>query len=319
VKTLRSAIVPLVVLAGMIVSASAAQAGSRVGTIGIRVADSPSATSGLERSYIVDRVDPGGTVHRRLELSNTTQSAVSVAVYPAAASTRRGRFAFAPGHRANDLSSWTSVSRGRVLLQPGATASELITIDVAEDATPGEHYAVLWAEVAAAGGPGRSVRLVNRVGIRMYLSIGPGGGAAPSFTVGRLVATRSVTGKPIVTATVRNTGGRRLALTGSVSLADGPGGIRAGPFAVDTGASVAGGLSALVFATLDRQLPRGPWHAELEIGSGALHHRVTGTITFPSVSVAPARKRQLPPVLLGVFAFCGLAVTAAGVVFVGRG
>lgn len=315
----RIGVVTSMVLCGAIASASVAQAASRtpasgVGTIGIRLIDSPPSANDLARSYIVGRVDPGTTIRRRVELSNTTHSAVSVAVYPAAALITKGRFAFAPGQRANELSAWTSVSRQSVLLQPGSTATELVTIDVAKDAAPGEHYAVVWAQIAAGSG---AVRVVNRVGIRMYLSVGHGGTAPASFTVGRLVASRSVAGKPMVTATVRNTGGQVLTLTGAVTLADGPGGTRAGPFSVGTGATVATGLSGLVFATLDRRLPRGPWHADLEIGSGSLRQHVTGTITFPAPGLA--KKEHLPGFLLGIFAFCGLAVSAAGVMLVGRG
>ncbi|MEU6432166.1 hypothetical protein ABZ860_40205 [Microbispora sp. NPDC046973] len=41
---------------------------------------------------------------------------------------------------------------------------------------------------------------------------------------------RDATGHPVLAAQVRNTGGRALDLSGSLSLSEGPGGLRAGPY-----------------------------------------------------------------------------------------
>ncbi len=61
------------------------------------------------------------------------------------------------------------MSGGAVLLPAGTTAFETVTISVPKDASSGRRYAVLWAEVAAPAANG--VTLVNRVGIRIYLSV----------------------------------------------------------------------------------------------------------------------------------------------------
>jgi hypothetical protein len=168
-------LIALSVLAGVIVPASSALAAGSDG-IGILLADvlARSHDDPLARSYIVDRLAPGTSVTRRVEIVNSTRSPADVAVYPAAAGVRRGTFRFAPGHSRTELSSWTSVSRDVLRLQPGTRGFETVTIDVPQDASSGERYAVVWAEVSAPAPATGGVTLVNRVGIRMYLSIGPG-------------------------------------------------------------------------------------------------------------------------------------------------
>jgi hypothetical protein len=168
-------LIALSVLAGVIVPASSALAAGSDG-IGILLADvlARSHDDPLARSYIVDRLAPGTSVTRRVEIVNSTRSPADVAVYPAAAGVRRGTFRFAPGHSRTELSSWTSVSRDVLRLQPGTRGFETVTIDVPQDASSGERYAVVWAEVSAPAPATGGVTLVTRVGSRMYLSIGPG-------------------------------------------------------------------------------------------------------------------------------------------------
>ena len=78
----------------------------------------------------------------------------------------------ASGRGSNELSRWTSVSQDVVRFARGSEAFDTVTINVPSDASSGERYAVLWAEVSAP--PTGGIALVNRVGVRMYLSIGPG-------------------------------------------------------------------------------------------------------------------------------------------------
>src|SRR5580658_7483294 len=73
---------------------------------------------------------------------------------PAAATISQGSFVGAPAHTANDLSTWTTVSRPIVDVPAGSTAVDTITVAIPATASPGERYAVVWAEVrsAKAGG-----------------------------------------------------------------------------------------------------------------------------------------------------------------------
>ena len=270
----------------------------------------------LARSYIVERVAPGASLRRRVVISNTTRATVLVAVYPAAASLHRGAFVFSAGHSPNELTGWTSVGRDLLRLAPGTATYETVTIHVPRDASSGERYGVIWAAVSAHAPAGGGVTVVNRVGVRMYLSIGPGGAPPSNFAIGPLTAERSATGQPIVVATVRNSGKRTLDIRGTLTLSGGPGGLRAGPFPVMLGAALGPSGSEPATIRLDRRLPRGPWRAHLRLTSGPLQRMATATITFPRAAAAhpsthaggSSGRRLVAEILLVLLALVALAL-----------
>ena len=137
--------------------------------------------------------------------------------------------------------------------------------------------------------------LVNRVGVRMYVSIGPGGALPSNFAVGPLTAGRLPTGEPFVTATIHNSGQRTLDISGSLTLSGGPGGLRAGPFPVEVGQALAPGASESASVQLDRRLPLGPWQVRILLRSGLMQRATAATITLPPVVVAanPASSDRL--------------------------
>jgi len=281
------------------------------GGIEIRLLDvAADSDDPLARSYIVDRLAPATTIHRRVEITNGTGSTADVGVYPAAATLQRGKFGFAGGHHRNELSSWISVSEDVLRMPTGTRAVETVTIEVPEQASAGERYAVVWAEVSAQAPASGGVTLVTRVGVRVYLSIGPGGALPANFSIGTLGAERSATREPVVVAKVRNSGRRTLDITGELTLSQGPGGLRAGPFPVDVGTALAPGNSRVVTVRLDKRLPRGPWHAQMRLRSGYLQRGATATITFPrlAASVPPARSRHLVVILVGLLALVAFAL-----------
>jgi hypothetical protein len=315
-------------LAGIVIPASGALAaqprqagGARSGGIAIRLLDvDADSRDPLARSYIVDRLAPGTTVRRRVEITNGTDSTAQVGVYPAAATLSRGKFGFAGGHHRNELSSWISVSERTLSMPPGTRAIETVTIDVPEQASAGERYAVVWAEVSAPAPASGGVTLVSRVGVRVYLSTGPGGALPSNFSIGALSAKRSATGEPVVFANVHNTGRRTLDISGELTLSKGPGGLSAGPFPVKVGTALAPANSRVVTVHLDGRLPRGPWQAKIRLRSGFLQRAVSATITFPrkgaAATVVPAKSDHLIAVmvLLG-----SLVVIALALLLVRRG
>ena len=204
---------------------------------------------------------------------------MAVSVYPAAAGLRQGEFVFGPNHGKNELAGWTSVSRDVVRLQPDTKASETVTIRVPKDAASGEHYAVIWAEVSTSGSGG--VKLANRVGIRMYLSVGAGGVPPSNFVIGPLLAKRSASGQSLVVARIHNTGNRTIAISGNLTLSNGPGGVRAGPFAAKLVLPLTPGSTRAVTVRLDKQLPRGPWRAQLRLKTRLIQRVGVATLTFP--------------------------------------
>jgi hypothetical protein len=274
------------------------------GSVGIRLIAAATTAPGnrLANTYIVDRLAPGTTLIRRVEIDNDTEANLDVSVYPAAASVVRGSFVFAPGHNGNDLSSWASLSHTELRLAPGGEALDTITVAVPENASSGPQYGVLWAQVSARPTVAGGLTLVNRVGVRMYLSVGTGGAPTSNFTIGYLRAEHSATGESLVVSTVHNSGHGTLDLSGDLWLSHGPDGLRAGPIAASLGAVLAPGVSEPVTVGLTSGLPRGPWRVVLSLSSGSLERSANATITFPSnvgaVTASTTSGFPLPIVLM---------------------
>ncbi len=258
------------------------------GGIGVQLLDVPLSAYGDPRArlYIIDHLHPGTTIHRRIEVSNTTSSLVHVVMYAAAATISRGAFVGAAGHTPNELTTWTSVLPGASNVPSGGHAIATVTIAVPRDAPPGEQYGVIWAETRSAPPVGGGITRVSRVGIRLYLSIGPGGAPASNFAINSLTGGRSTDGHPQVIASVHNTGGRALDMSGSLQLAAGPGGLSAGPFQANLGTTLAIGATEPITIVLDKQIPDGPWHALVTLRSGLLQRSARATIDFPTTGTS---------------------------------
>ncbi len=264
---------------------SATVAGSD--SIGIRLAevDAASANDPRARLYILDRIAPGSTLERTVAISNISQMGHSVSVYVSGAKITNGEFIGSDGATPNELSSWVSLSHSALQLSANSETKVTVSIKVPSDASAGERYAVIWAEVSSAAVSG--IITVNRVGLRIYLSVGPGGAPESSFVIRSLAGTRDKNGIPAVEALVENTGGRALDLSGDLNLSDGPGGLRAGPFAATLGATLAIGGSDIVRVVLPKELPAGPWRATLELHSGLISDQGEATILFPASGKNP--------------------------------
>lgn len=286
--------------------------------VGIRLLDVPAATQNdpRARSYIVDHLSPGTTIERRIEIANGTNVAQDFRIYPSAASIDKDAFSAASGEVENELTTWTSVDRKDLVLAPGTSTEVMITVDVPADAPEGEQYAVVWAQASPSANMGKGIVNASRLGVRMYVSVGPGNGPASDFSIDSFTPGRNQSGVPEVTATVTNTGGRALDISGALTLSNGPAGLSAGPVPIDKGTSIAPGDSAIVHVTLPAELPNGPWLATLSLKSGLVAHDVNATITFPEkgqgAAVAPDKK-AIPLTLVIVLAVCALVV--AGLAF----
>jgi hypothetical protein len=262
--------------------------------IGIRLTEAPVSAGEDPRAkvYIVDHLALGAVIERRIEVSNKTASPQHVVMYAAAATIDKGSFAAAAGDTPNELSTWTSVSPSDADIPAGGSVIATVTIAVPDDAAPGETYGVVWAQ--AQSGTSGGVAQVSRVGIRLYLSVGSGGAPAPDFTIDVMTASRSSDEKPVVSATVKNTGGRALDMTGELRLSAGPGGLSAGPFPADLGTTLAIGATQPVSVTLDGRLPAGPWDASITLKSGLTERTVEATLTFPASGAArPVDTREV--------------------------
>jgi hypothetical protein len=258
-------------------------AGSDRGSIGIRLTEAPSNRANDPRAkiYIVDHLAPGSTIRRQVEVSNDTTVTRRIQIYAAGADVTAGQFTFRVGREANELSQWTKVTPPQLDLAAGTKGTAEVTIKVPAKASAGERYAVVWAEAATAPAVGR-VAVINRVGIRAYLSVGPGGEPASSFVISDLTARRRSDGRPVIEAKVKNTGGRAVQLSGQLQLTEGPGGLSAGPFPFESGTTVAPGQSEVIQIVLDASMPLGPWNAKLILKSGTVEAPASATISFPA-------------------------------------
>ncbi|MGW2182824.1 peptidase [Streptomyces sp. NPDC001732] len=254
-------------------------------TIGIKLLDVPESRRADPRAqaYVVDHVAPGSTIERRVEVTNESTTPMHVDVYAAAATVAKGKFTFAPERTPNELTGWTSLDTAGLELAASETARVRTTIRVPRDAAAGERYGVIWAQTGPRTDRSHNLMMLGRVGVRMYIDVGPGGEPPSDFKIERLYPTRARDGRGEVRARVHNTGGRALDISGALSLFDGPGGLRAGPFsAAKTGTTLAPGDRAEAVVPLDARLPNGPWTVELTLKSGLVERTTRAAITFPT-------------------------------------
>lgn len=246
-------------------------------------------------------------------MTNDSDAPARVSVYPGPVDIVDGAWAPREEGTTSDLTGWTTVGDSLASLAPGASTTVSVTIDVPTDASNGERYGVVWAQTASTDDA--QVQVVSRVGIRIYLSIGPGGEPATDFAIESLSGQRLDDGTLRVLADVTNTGGRAVDLQGELSLTDGPNALSAGPYAVTDGTTLGPGESGQVTVDLDPDLPLGPWHAVLDLSSGTVHRTVEADLTFPQDSgttepVPAERSGALPwwPFVLGVLLLVLLAL-----------
>jgi nitrogen fixation-related uncharacterized protein len=256
--------------------------GVETGGYGIRLLDAPTDRQDdpRARQYVVDHVQQGDSFRRRFEVRNGTTAPVTLQLYATAADISQGSFAISGGRTANELASWVTVSPSSVDLAPGETAVATLSVAVPDDAEDGERYGAVVAEAPAVT-TGGNVGVGSRVGIRMYLNVGDGAEPASDFVVESLQAARAEDGTPVVTAQVRNTGGRALDLSGSLALSEGPGGLSAGPFPAELGTTLGVGQTSGVLVRLPEAITGGPWRAVLTLKSSRLEKAAEASLTFP--------------------------------------
>lgn len=288
---MRKALAAVLLVAGALAPAtgfSRAEA-LQVGQVGIRLLDAPTSRADDPRArlYVVDHVAPGTTIRRRVEVSNGTAERMRIQMYSAGAEVSGSEFRFLDARDGNELTGWTSVSPAELDVAAGRTAVATVTIAIPASASAGERYGVVWAELPPARPSQGDVSVVNRVGVRIYLSVGSGGEPPTDFAIDSLTAGRDESRRPVVTALVRNTGGRALDLSGNLKISEGPGGLSAGPFDV-TVTTLAVGASAQVPIALDPAIPPGPWVGRLVLRSGPVEREATARITFPEGAASAA-------------------------------
>ena len=297
---------------GALARPAQAAAGPGPDSFGIRLVDVPTSEADNPRAlrYIIDHLGPGTTIRRRILVENLGPRAARITVYPDAATISGGSFIGDAGETRSDLTTWITTDRHAVVLGPHANTMVTVTIRVPRDASSGERYGVIWAQATSRlqYQNGLAVTEINRVGVRIYLSVGPGGAPPSNFVVTSLTTMRSAHGQPVVIAHVHNTGGRALDISGYLKLSDGPGGLTAGPFKTDDDITIAPGQSEPMEIILSQRLPNGPWLAQTDLVSGLTERHAEATIQFPGYGTRTAISGYL---ITGGILLIILAVIAA--------
>lgn len=263
-------------------------------SIGIRLADVSEGQEDDPRAKgaIIAHVQPGGRVTRHLDVVSTLDRPVEVEVYGGNGVINGGDFA--PDNRDRPgVADWVSVSSPRLSLEPMGVEQVEVAIDVPTGAPLGEQYGYVWVEPPASEG---EISIANRVGMRVYLSVGTGEEPPVDFRIGSVTAAKDSDGVPVVNARLRNTGGRALDISGDLSLSEGPAGLTAGPFPFDDLVSLRPGDIGDITFRLDPELPNGPWLATITAQSGLLERTAEAEISFPSSAgqeAAPAESETI--------------------------
>jgi hypothetical protein len=294
----------LAAAAGTLVPAAAASAATGSAAwhapqrFGVRLVDVPVSEARNPRAlrYIIDHLQPGAVIHRRIRIVNQESRVAHFTVYPDAAQITHGYFVGDAGATRSELTTWVTIQHCTLTLPPHTGVMDMVTIKVPPRPTKGEHYGVIWAQQSSIRrmADGFAVKEVNRVGIRMYLYIGHGGVPPANFTISAITGHRSASGRPYLTALVHNTGGLAVDLDGTLRLAGGPGGTSAGPFRAQQVTTLAPGQSWTMTFAPGPRIPTGPWTATVTLISGLTRRTATATIQFSNTPITTGWTTHLP-------------------------
>ena len=159
------------VLASTLLSFAAPAAAAETGEFSLRPIRSADAAP-RDRSYVVRTVRPGQELTDRLEAVNLTDRPLELAI-AAVDATILADGSFAPGTKAEADGRWLAVSPTRVRVPARGTSPVELRLRIPADASPGDHVAAVVAQRAdgATTSGGGNVRLVQRVGVRTYLTV----------------------------------------------------------------------------------------------------------------------------------------------------
>ncbi|WP_432906289.1 hypothetical protein ACQP1S_12160 [Micromonospora matsumotoense] len=243
---------------------------------------------------------PGTTFQRRVEVRNSSEKDQHIELYAGAAAIEGSAFTASDGRAGNELSGWVSLESASVDLAPQERTAVKATVAVPKAASKGERYGVIWAQISRPPTQQDNVGQIHRVGIRMYLDIGPGGEPPTDFRIDGLKTVPGSGERPMVTAQVHNTGGRAIDVGGTLTLSSGSGTVKAGPFAVGTGVTIPPGQYGQVSALVDQPLAGGRWNARMTLFSGTVERTGEGQVILPGAVAAPVKSDAWGPLVLSL-------------------
>lgn len=233
--------------------------------IGIELTDAPG------QADIIESPAPGTSITRHVRVHNKTGVAQAISVYAGPASIVNETFSVEPAGETNALTSWTTIDKPTVQLDNRQFEDVTVVITVPPDAPSATLYGAIWA---AVGG--------SRSGVRMDVTVGGNNGPAADFVITDLIPERRSDGTVAVLATLTNTGGRPIDITGTLRLSDGPGALFVNAVPAQPTSLSAGATGTVLFVVSDSSsLPNGPWTAKARLKNGYFTHELREQITFP--------------------------------------
>ncbi|QIT44451.1 DUF916 domain-containing protein [Streptomyces antibioticus] len=146
----------------------------------------PASSAVSTRPYFYVSADPGQTIEDEVVVANKTDAPLTFRLYAADAynTARDGGFAVrSEGERMRGVGAWARPAKDRVTVPGRRTVTVPVTIEVPEDAEPGDHPgAIVALDERIDPGDGAVALGVRRaVGARVYLQVG--GPTLPALAV----------------------------------------------------------------------------------------------------------------------------------------
>lgn len=186
----------------------------------------PAGEGGVAtRSEFSYQADPGSSVDDAVTVYNLGNTQLTFRVYAADGSTTDdGSFTVGAGNvEPTGAGSWVTLEQELVTIPAGQQVTIPLSVDIPEDATPGDHAAGIVATVyeERVSDPSQPVDVEFRTGTRMYIRVN--GAARASLAITSLAVDYDGTGNPLdgaanVTFRVQNNGSVRLAGTPTVAI-----------------------------------------------------------------------------------------------------
>ena len=276
--------------------------------IGIEIVDDDAATSSdlRARSYLIDDITPGGHLERTVRVVNDSREDRRVHVYSGPAEIRDGVFAV-DDPSGPDISEWIVPGKDTLDLRAGESTEMTVAIDLPRDAPEGEFYGAVWAELRSPS-PDGSLTIANRVGVRVYLSVGSGDASPPDFTISNLRLDTSADTAEL-RAEVANTGSTAVDLTGAATLTSVGGAMTLGPLPSEMLTLAPGQAGTAVFR-IPNTPTEGTWSTQATLTSGIVSRTAHGDVeSLPVPAQATTEKTDEPP-LLWILLIAGAFIAA---------
>ncbi|WP_320777418.1 WxL protein peptidoglycan domain-containing protein [Streptomyces sp. CRN 30] len=242
---------------------------------------------GDDRSSFSHHVNPGGTVEDAMVVANRGRSELTLAVYAADGyTTGKGQLdLLTRDEKSTGVGAWVRPAKKTVRIAPGRTAEIPFTVEVPDDATPGDHVGGILTSLRQSE-DAEGIAVDRRLGIRVKLRVS--GALKPTLAVEDPHVDYHGTADPFgqgdatVTYTLHNTGNAMLSGAQDVTLS--------GPFGVLS--TDAGKIPAP-----PELLPGEKWEVTVEVHGVTPAFRLTAEATVtPAVTDAAGSTTTLKPV-----------------------